>query len=90
VRLTVSHVIPPPKACRGRPSQFLDEALLSDFLEDPESEDFEDEPPSELELLLESEDEEDDEEEEEEEEEDSLLLELSLASFISRERLRVP
>jgi hypothetical protein len=84
VRLTVSHVIPPPKACRGRPSQFLDEALLSDFLEDPESEDFEDEPPSELELLLESEDEEDDEEE------DSLLLELSLASFISRERLRVP
>jgi len=61
-----------------------DDALLSDFLEDPESEDFEDdEPPSELELLLESED-------DEELEEDSDLLELSLASFISRERLRVP
>ena len=58
-----------------------EEALDSDFLE-PESEDFEDdeEPPSELELLFESED----------EEEDSLLLELSLASFISRERFRVP
>jgi hypothetical protein len=58
--------------------------LLSDFLEEPES-GFDDEPPSELELLLESED------EEELLEEDSLLLEeLSLASFISRERLRVP
>jgi hypothetical protein len=63
------------------------EALVSDFLEEPES-DFDDEPPSELELLLESEDEDEDEESLEE---DSLLLEeLSLASFISRERLRVP
>jgi hypothetical protein len=59
--------------------------LLSDVLEpeDPESEDLVDDedPPSELELLLES---------DEEELEDSLLLELSLASFISRDRLRVP
>jgi hypothetical protein len=68
----------------------LEDALLSDFFdepEEPESEDFDDdEPPSELELelepLLES--------DEEELEEDSLLLELSLASFISRERWRVP
>jgi hypothetical protein len=54
-------------------------ALVSDFFDDdPESEDLE--PPSELELLFES---------DEEELEVSLLLELSLASF-SRERLRVP
>jgi hypothetical protein len=75
---------------RQDPPQLLDdEALLSDVFEpepefelEPES-DFEDDddPPSELELLLES----------DEDEEDSLLLEeLSLASFISRERLRVP
>ena len=63
-----------------RTSQLLDEALVSDFLES----DFDDEAPSELELLLES-------EEEEELDEASLLLEeFSLASFISRERLRVP
>jgi hypothetical protein len=66
----------------------LEDVLLSDFLEpeepeEPESEDFDEEPPSELELLFES-DEVDDEDPE------SLLLELSLASFISRERLRVP
>jgi hypothetical protein len=62
-----------------------DEALDSDFLE-PESDDFEedDDPPSELELLFES-------EEEDDELPESLLdEELSLASFISRERLRVP
>jgi hypothetical protein len=57
-------------------------ALVSDFLEEEEPEsDFDDEPPSEVELLLES--------EEDEEFELSLLEELSLASF-SRERLRVP
>jgi hypothetical protein len=68
-----------------RDRQLLDEdVLVSGFLEPEPESDFEedDEAPSEFELLLLESDEDD--------EEDSDLLELSLASFISRERLRVP
>jgi hypothetical protein len=68
-----------------RDRQLLDEdVLVSGFLEPEPESDFEedDEAPSEFELLLLESDVDD--------EEDSDLLELSLASFISRERLRVP